>query len=646
MARMRQGYQEEALPKRLNFAVWKKIFSYAFRHPFLLLGSLACMLFSTYYDASFVPVMNMASIKAAQNSEFFAASSIWEARIPVTFLFGIEANFDFRTFFIVMVVMIVFRSLAIFLNFTMTNFVSMKIMLDLRNATFEKIQKLSFSYFDRNSSGWLIARMQGDTAALGDVIAWSFGMLFWNVFQLVFAIATMLSISFAFSLFALALTPVVMIAAPLLQRFVLKAHREERAAQSYYVSHLSESIDGAKTVKTLAIEEAQKQQTEIITDNIAKKRIKAIRANSYLPPILTLVSGFTTALIIFIGNRYIARGEALIDAASLVLFISLIGNIFDPLKEISELLSDFFSSQAGAEKVVQLLEAEVEITDSKEIEKRYGDLFHPKKETFPRLEGNIEFKDVHFSYIEDNEVLHGISLSIQKGTSVAIVGETGSGKTTLANLLCRFYPLTQGDILFDGTSIHNLSLSALRSQIGYVQQTPFLFDKTFFDNIRFGKEEATLEEVKKAAEEVGIASFIESFPNGYFTMLEEGGNAISQGQKQLICLARALVRDPRILILDEATSSIDTVTEENVQKAIRKLLKGRTSIIIAHRLSTIVDCDRILVMDNGNIVEDGTHEELLGSDTKYRKLYQSQFEMLTLDEQISLSSSKHERKPK
>ena len=637
MAKLRQGFQEEPLPSKLNVRVWKKIFSYALRHPFLILGSLICMLFTTFYDSSFIPVMNAAAIKAAEKESFFQATSIWEAEIDATFIFGIQVHFTFQTFFILMMVMILLRSLSIFLNFMMTNFVSMKIMLDLRKDTFEKIQRLSFSYFDKNSSGWLIARMQGDTAALGDVIAWSFSGLLWSAFELIFAIITMFSVNIKFSFIGLALTPIIIIAAPLLQRYMLKAHRTERAAQSYYVSHLSESIDGAKTVKTLAIENTQKEQTELIAGDIAVKRQKAIRSNAYLPPLLTIISGCSTAILIAVGNQAIIDGETAIDAAMLVLFISLVSSIFEPLQGITEVLADFFASQAGAEKVVQLLEAPIEIEDSKEALEKYGDLFHPKKEAFPHFEGRIEFKDVSFGYNENKEILHHINLTIEKGTSIALVGETGSGKTTLANLICRFYPLTQGNIEIDGVSINEVSLSALRHNIGYVQQTPFLFDKTFYENIAFGSEDATIEKVQQAAHEVGIDEFIRSFENGYDHKLEDGGNGISQGQKQLICLARALVRNPAILILDEATSSIDAVTELQVQRAISKLCKGRTSLIIAHRLSTIIDCDRILVLDQGSIKEDGSHNELLKMRGAYYRLYQSQFDQMTLDQQMELN---------
>ena len=635
MANHRQGFQEEALPSKLNFAVWGKIFSYALRHPFLIIGAFLCMLVVTFYDSSFVPVMNSSAIEACGDVAFFSAASIWEAKIHVTYIFNIQVDYTFLTFLIVLIIAIALRCVMVFANFIMVNFVSMKIMLDLRKDTFDKISELSFSYFDKNSSGWLIARMQSDTAALGDVIAWGFGMFVWNAFELIFALITMMTIDIKLSLISLCLAPIIAIAAPIIERIILKAHRRERAAQSYYVSHLSESIEGAKTVKTLAMEENQSEQNQFICEDISKKRKFAIQCHAYLYPLLTLLSGATTAILIMYTLNHNATSDQTIEAATLVLFISLIERIFDPLLSVADILSDFFGAQASAEKVAQLLNEKIDVTDKEEVIAKYGTLFSPKKEAFPALKGDIVFSNVSFSYETGGEVLHNINLSIKHGTSIALVGETGSGKTTLANLICRFYNLTEGKITIDGVSIEDLSLSALRSQIGYVQQTPFIFNRSFFDNISFGNEKATLEDVIKASKEVGIHDFIMSFDEGYDHILSDGGASLSQGQKQLICLARALVRNPSILIMDEATSSIDAISEQKVQHAVSKLLEGRTSIIIAHRLSTIRDCSRILVLEKGEIIEDGNHLSLLKQNGKYASLYRSQFDQMSLDEQLN-----------
>ncbi len=353
---------------------------------------------------------------------------------------------------------------------------------------------------------------------------------------------------------------------------------------------------------------------------------------------MSLVSNMMIALIIFIGVRMALNGnENALDTASLiatiVLFVGFVSSIYNPLQSLSEVFNDFISAQAGAEKVGQILDETPTIRDSKEVEEKYGTLFVPKTENYEPMLGTIDFDNVSFAYDNGVEVIHPLSLHIEQGQSVAIVGETGSGKTTMVNLLCRFYEPSKGVIRIDGVNYLNRSLGYLRSNIGYVQQSPFVFSGTYFDNIRYGKLDATLGEVKEVARIVGIDEFIEKQEKGYDTFLEDGGSILSQGQKQLISFARALIRNPRILILDEATSSIDTETESLIQTSLLKLLKGRTSITIAHRLSTIVHCDRILVMDKGNIIEDGNHETLIRKKGAYYRLYMNQFKDLSIDEQ-------------
>jgi ATP-binding cassette subfamily B protein len=302
------------------------------------------------------------------------------------------------------------------------------------------------------------------------------------------------------------------------------------------------------------------------------------------------------------------------------------------------------ATQAGAEKVGQLLDATPSIVDSPEITSKYGDIFNPKKENYEPLNGDILYDNVTFGYGNGVEVIHPLTLHIKQGTSIAIVGETGSGKTTMVNLICRFYEPTSGTIKIDGVDYLSRSLGWLRSNIGYVQQSPFVFTGTYKDNIRYGKLDATDEEIINAAKLVGIDDFISHEPKGYDTYLEDGGGTLSQGQKQLISFARAIIRNPRILILDEATSSIDTETEAEVQHSMLTLLKGRTSITIAHRLSTIVNCDRILVMDKGKIIEDGDHVSLMNEKKAYYDLYMNQFKDLSVEGQINLFEKQIEDK--
>ena len=630
----RRSFEEEAMPEKFNLGVWLTIGKYALRRWKLVLFGLLCTLFVTFYDASFVPVMNAGAISSAELLASTPAGSLGEVAIPVTFIFGIHVDFTFLGYALTLGVAVLIRSILIIFTFYLNNLISMHIMTDLRRDSFRKIQELSFSYFDANSSGWLIARMQNDTSSLGDILSWSFNTVLWAIFQLVFAIATMFSVSWAYSLIVLASLPIVAIFTPFFEKAILVAHRKARNAYSRYVGYLAESIAGAKTIKTLGIENRVYVEAEEITEDVRKKRLHAGRLNAVYTPFLTLVSQIMVAVVLFVGLAWMKDAKFAVDAALIVLFVSFVSSIYDPLATVAEILTEFMGAQAGAEKVNQLLQEKVEIQDSPEVIELYGSIFHPKKETYVPMKGEIEYKDVRFHYATGPEVIHGINLKIPAGQSVAIVGETGSGKTTLANLLCRFYEPTSGSILVDGIDTKERSLGYLRTNIGYVQQTPFVFAGSFFDNIAYGKENATLEEAIEAAKQVGIHDFIISTKDGYDTILEDGGGMLSQGQKQLIAFARAILRNPSILILDEATSSIDTLTEATVQKAMYALLEGRTSIIIAHRLSTIVGCDRILFLDKGEIVEDGDHKALLEKKGSYYSLYMSQFQDLSIGEQM------------
>ncbi len=630
------AFEEEKLPEKLNLSVWKKVFRYGLKEWKLLLICLLSTLAITFYDSSFVPVMNAGAINASK--EISGLSSIFDLQINVTFIFGIKASLPYLGYIIIFIAMILFRSVAIFILFYFQNIVSMKIMTNLRRDSFKKIQELPFSYFDKNSSGWLIARMQNDTSSLGDVLSWNVNQIIWSLFDLIFTMITMFSVNYLFSFVVLASIPLVAIIVPLFEKEVLLRHRKARNAYSFYVGYLAETISGAKTIKTLSSEDKVEKEANEITDSIKIKRYRAHKVNGFLQPILTTISSLTIAIIISLGISNLLSIEEASLTATIILFIGFVSSIYSPLQGLSEVFSEFMASQAGAEKLMQLLEEKVEIVDTNEVKKKYGDILNPKKENYITFKGEIEFKNVSFSYIKGNEVIHGLNLKIKKGTSLAIVGKTGSGKTTTVNLLCRFYEPTKGNIYIDGVDYKDYGLGCLRSNIGYVQQNPYLFSGTILDNLRYGKKDATIDEVRQACKIVGIDEFIMSSPDGYETKLSSGGPSLSQGQRQLISFARALLRNPRILILDEATSNIDTITEKNLQDALLKIMKGRTSIVIAHRLSTIISCSRIVVFDEGKIIEDGTHKELMEQNGAYKKLYLDQFRYLNIDEQEELDA--------
>lgn len=631
--------REESLPEKLNFGIWLRIFKYALKRADLIVVVVVSLLFTTFYDSAFVPAMNASAITLAGSTSTLASvSSIWDLPFHVTFIKGLwEINIDFLTFLIVQGIFVIIRSVAIFVNFYFTNYLSMVIMVSLRKSLFDHVQELSFSYFDKTNSGWLIARMNNDTSALGDVLSWSLTSILWSFSELVFTIITMFSQNVKYAAIVIISLPFVAIIVPIFEHLILKRYRVARNAYSSYVGWLAEIINGSKTVKTLGIEDRVSNESEEIINNLKEKRFRAGRTNAFFRPLLELISAGMMTVVVIVGYQDINNAKATelaVVVATVVLFIGFVQSIYSPLEGIAETFSSFMENQASAEKVEQLLNAKVDIEDCKEVIEKYGTVLKPRPETYDKIKGDIEFKDVTFDYGNGIEVIHPLNLKIAAGTSVAIVGETGSGKTTLANLVCRFYEPTNGKILIDGVDYKERSLGYLRSNIGYVQQTPFVFSATYYQNIAYGKLNASLDEVKAAAKLVGIDSFIEKEKNGYDTFLEDGGSSLSQGQKQLVSFARALVRNPSVLILDEATSSIDTETEEEIQNKILPLLKGRTSITIAHRLSTIVNSDRILVMDHGKIMEDGSHKELMEKKGFYYNLYMNQFKDMSMGEQI------------
>ncbi|MCI6215710.1 MAG: ABC transporter ATP-binding protein/permease [Mollicutes bacterium] len=640
------AFKEEKLPSKLNFKVWLKIGKYALKQYKLLILCLIMTLFVSFYDSSFIPLMNASAIKASELMSGNNTTSIFDLAIETTFIFNIKASLTYLQYMILFIVMILVRSVAIFVLFYFQNIISMRIMVDLRRDSFRKLQELPFSYFDKNSSGWLIARVQNDTSSIGDLISWDVNAIIWALFDLTFTFITMFSINWLYSLVVLASLPIVIIVVPLFEKEVLLRHRKARNAYSYYVGYLAETIDGAKTIKTLSSIDTVKKEADEITTDIKKKRFRAHMINGYVQPILSTLSSLTIALIIFLGLKSVGSLDKASLVSTIILFVGFVSSIYNPLQNLSEVFSEIMAGQAGAEKLMQLIEEKVTIVDTPEVIAKYGTILNPKKENYINLDGNIEFSHVSFSYNEGVEIIHDLNLKIDKGTSLAIVGETGSGKTTTVNLLCRFYEPSKGHVYINNIDYKDIGLGCLRSSIGYVQQNPYVFSGTFLDNIVYGRLDATLEDARNACKIVGIDEYIMSTPNGYNTYLPTGGGSLSQGQKQLISFARAILKNPAILILDEATSNIDPLTEVKLQEALMNITKGRTSIVIAHRLSTIVSSDRIIVFDKGKIVEDGNHESLLSRNGIYKKLYNDQFASLSIDEQFEVSKKEEQIKQK
>jgi|694.fasta_scaffold26692_5 ATP-binding cassette subfamily B protein len=631
------SFEEEALSKKLNFSSWGKIAKYALKRYVLLFIMLFLMVLITFHDGSFIPLLNRGIIRALttiENQGSIGSNLLTDLQIDVTLIFGIAFSINYIEYIILIGIGILIRAVAIYLLFFTTNYLEMSVYIHIREDAFAQVQKLSFSYFDKTSSGWLIARLQSDTSKISDMISWGITRFVWISFELIFILITMFIISWQMSLVLLATVPIMIFIAPYFQFRILNLSRTARNAFSKYVAWLAEVIAGAKTIKTLSIENnVQKEANDIVTD-IRDKAWKTAKTQAFFYPSVTLISTITTAIVIFVGSSLMLSNTIIYDVSIFVLFIGFVSALYTPIQEFVDLFTELMSSQSSVEKILSLIETKPVISDTPEVVAKYGTLLKPNVVAYEKMKGEIEFKDVSFSYNPGTQIIHNMNLLIPKGQTVAIVGETGSGKSTTVNLLCRFYEPTNGELLIDGHDYRTRSVGWLRHHLGYVQQTPFIFSGTIRKNIKYGKLDASDEEMIAASKTVGAHEFISKLAQGYDTILKDGGSELSVGQKQLLAFARAIIRNPTIMILDEATSSIDTETEAMIQKAITRTLKGRTSIVIAHRLSTIVDADRILVMSEGRIIEDGSHRDLMLKKGTYHKLYMNQFAELKVEQQI------------
>lgn len=495
---------------------------------------------------------------------------------------------------------------------------------DLRRAQFVHLQKLSLSYYNATPVGYLLARTMNDTGRISGMIGWSVADLIWSVLYMAGSYIAMILLNWRLALPVLLVVPVLGLLTAYFQPKILRWNRQIRKLNSRITGAFNEGITGAKTSKTLVVEERNDKSFQELTDEMERSGIRAARLSAVYVPLILFCGTVATALVLVQGGLLEREGVLLLGTLSA--FFSYATGLFGPIQQTAQNLSEFISLQASLERVLSLLREEPQIKDRDEVIAAYGDVFHPKMDVWPALKGDITFEDVSFHYPDGAEdVISHFNLHIPAGTTVAIVGETGAGKSTLVNLACRFFEPTGGRVLIDGVDYRERSQLWLHSSLGYVLQTPHLFSGTIMENIRYGRLGAADEEVYAAARAVSVDTVVEKLEKGYDTQVGEGGDRLSTGEKQLISFARAVLADPRIFVLDEATSSIDTETEQLIQKATAQLLKGRTSFLIAHRLSTIRQADLILVVKDGAIVEQGTHRTLLEQKGYYRTLYTKQF---------------------
>ena len=500
--------------------------------------------------------------------------------------------------------------------------VEMRVNQELRRRGFEHLQTLSFSYFNQNSVGYIHSRLMSDTGRIGSLVSWTLIDGVWRISYLLGAIAVMLWMNWRLTLLILAILPLLVVLFSIFQKKLIRVNREIREVNSKITGNFNEGITGAKTIKSLAIEEEMASRFTEETSTMRSKSIRASRLRGLFGGTMNFASSVALAIVLWKGG-YIA-GE---QVGTFSVFMSYAQGMMEPLRWLVDIISDLITTQVNIERFTNLLAVKSDVVDTPEVTQKYGDLIHPKKENWEELRGDIEFKDVTFMYPDgDENVLENFSLKIPFGTHLAIVGETGAGKSTLVNLVCRFYEPTKGQLLIDGRDARERSQLWLHSVIGYVLQTPHLFSGTVRENLLMGKEDATEEEIWAAVRAVSADEVIARLENGLDTDVGEGGDLLSTGEKQLISFARAVLADPRILILDEATASVDTMTEAKIQEALEGVTAGRTCLMIAHRLSTVRNCDIILVVKDGKIVEQGNHRELLKKKGYYHELYTRQYE--------------------
>ena len=521
--------------------------------------------------------------------------------------------------------MIVMRTISVYWSVHAATTIEMCVGKDLKWAQFEHLQTLSFSYYNTTPVGYIHARVMSDTLKIAGVAAWGLVDMFWAFLYVVSVFVIMFALNAQLAVILLVIVPCIAVITVVFQNKILHWNRRVRKINSQITSAYNEGITGVKTSKSMGIEKDNEEAFFERTSDMYRSAGRAAKLNAVYIPTILLFGSAAAAFVLYRGGYMVQQD--LIKLGTLSVFISYAVVIFEPIQQLARLLADLISCQANIERVMDLLEQTPDVTDRTDVIEKYGDNFYPKKGNWEKIHGDIVFEDVSFRYPDGKEyVLEHFNLHIPAGMNVAIVGETGAGKSTLVNLVGRFFEPTKGRILIDGVDYRERSQLWLHSQIGYVLQNPHLFSGTVRENIRYGRLDATDEEVEAAARSVSADEIVKKLKDGYDSDVGESGGRLSVGEKQLISFARAILAEPAIFVLDEATSSIDTVSEQLIQEATDKLLKGHTSFVIAHRLSTIRKADLILVVKDGKIIEQGTHAELLGGKGYYHDLYYKQFE--------------------
>ncbi|MBC2606137.1 ABC transporter ATP-binding protein [Pelagicoccus albus] len=599
---------EEEFSSKIDLNLWKRIFRFALNHKRLLIPLTLSALVLSLIDAAF-PIVTMMAVDIVENE------GVPKDLLPVAGIyFGLTLGL----------------AGLVYLFIRCAGGISHHIAFDIKRDCFKRLQELEFSFYDKQPTGWLISRLTADCDRLSRILAWGFLDLMWGSFFVLAMSITMLILNWKLALIVLATIPPLVAVSIYFQRKMLLTSRQIRKHNARITASYNEGIAGVKTTKTLGRETENLNEFEgMSTDMYSASVHRALLSAIYLPLVM-IIGSIGSGLALWYGGLNVLS-EA-ITLGTLVAFISYAGNFFHPINQIAQIMAEIQGAQAAGERVMSLLATEPKIRDSEQVsEKIHSHSTSNNQSEATAIDGHesyirdIDFSDVTFSYDRKNTVLNKFNLTVKRGQTIALVGPSGGGKSTIISLVSRFYEPVEGEIRFNGIDYRERSLAWLQAQLGIVLQTPHLFNGSVMENIRYGRLDATPEEVREAATLVNAHDFIMKLEDGYDTVIGEGGARLSTGERQLISFARALIADPQIFIMDEATSSIDTETEKLIQDGMQRVFKGRISFVIAHRLSTIRSADQILVISKGEIEEQGTHAELLAQRGHYYHLYVNQF---------------------
>lgn len=598
--------EEDTYQQRLDLGLWKRVFELALPYKGYLIGIAVLAVVVAACESSFVLVTRWAIDDVTEGAGAFR---VWP-------------------YIAVYLGLAVVLCLSVWAFIRFAGGLSHHLSHDIRRMAFIRLQELEFAYFDHRPTGWMIARLTSDCDKLSRILAWSLLDLSWAITLLTAISCILLVLNLKLGLLVLAVVPPLVVLSAWFQKRLLLSSRETRKYNSFITAAFSEGIQGIKTTKTFAREEENLDEFRQLSTNMYRFSVlNAVQSALYLPFVMTLGS-IAAGLVLWVGGLDALAGT--LTLGTLIAFIYYSGQFFEPINQVALLIVQLQGAQAAGERVLSLLAEKPAIVDSPEV---IGRLKAQKRDPvagcaedgYPDRIGVIEYRDVDFAYSDGEPVLQAFNLRVEPGQTIALVGESGGGKSTLVNLVARFYEPTGGGIFIDGVEYRKRSLRWYQQQLGIVLQSPHLFAGTVRENIRYGRLDATDAEVEEVARLVNAHEFVAAMENGYDTEVGEGGNRLSTGQKQLISFARALLARPRLFIMDEATSSIDTETEALIQEALKTIFMGRTSFVIAHRLSTIRAADRILVIDKGRIRESGTHQELMSLKGHYFGLYARQY---------------------